>query len=190
MKLCTSVLWYILIIETNTPQQFALPGGRHIDFQYGAKMTIVLSISPVPLHLGPHFKCLYLSFRCLGTFRQCQNLRQEAAILDFKMTAKCFTLLCISRIIALWKEKKNSTPRKMFTIWKLSSYDRHIGIQDGHHIIRHAVFHADICRLPCKLSLRKFVYHHFDQMAAIFNFPMQPVVFSVIEHTKMHIHVS
>ena len=25
-------------------------------------------------------------------------------------------------------------------MWKLSSYGRHIGIQDGRHIIRHAVF--------------------------------------------------
>ena len=110
MKLCTSVLWYIpvLIIKKNRPQQFAPPGGRHIDFKYGAKITIVLPISPVLLHLGPQFRCLYLCFRCLGTLWQCQNLRQEAAILDFKMAAKCFTLLCISLIIALWKENKDS----------------------------------------------------------------------------------
>ena len=50
MKLCTSVLWYLKIIK-----KFARPGGRHIDFQYGAKMTLVLPISPVLLHLGPTF---------------------------------------------------------------------------------------------------------------------------------------
>ena len=49
------------------------------------------------------------------------------------------------------------------------------------------------CRLPCQLSLRKLLYRYFAQMAAIFNFPMTaalPVLFRVIEHTKMHIHVS
>ena len=92
----------------NRPQKFATPGGRHIDFQYGATMTIVLPISPVLLHLGPKFKCLYLYFRCLGTFWQCQNLRNGAAILDFKMAAICFTLLYISLPVALWKENKDS----------------------------------------------------------------------------------
>ena len=51
---------------------------------------------------------VYLCFRCLGTFWQCQNLRQGAAILDFKMAAICFTLLCISLPVALWKENKDS----------------------------------------------------------------------------------
>ena len=35
-------------------------------------------------------------------------LRQEAAILDFKMAAICFTLLCTSFPVALWKENKDS----------------------------------------------------------------------------------
>ena len=108
MTLCTSVLWYILIIKKNRSHKFAPPGGRHIDFQYGANMTIGLPISPVLLHLGPLVKCLYLCFRCLEIFWQCQNLGQETAILDFKMAAKCFTLLCISLFIALWKENKDS----------------------------------------------------------------------------------
>ena len=107
MKLCTSVLWY-LKIKKNRPQRFAPPGGRHIDFQYGAKMTLVLPIYPVLLHLVPKFKCLYLCFRCLGTFWQCQKLRHGAAILDFKMAAICFTLLCTSLPIALWKENNDS----------------------------------------------------------------------------------
>ena len=88
MKLCTSVLWYIQIIKKNRPQKFAPPGGRHVEFKYGATMTIVLPISPVLLHLGPTFKCLYLCFRCLGTFWQCQNVRR-VAILDFKMSVIC-----------------------------------------------------------------------------------------------------
>ena len=79
------------IKKKNRPRIFATPCGRHIDFQYGAKMTIVLPIYPVLLHLGQ--KCLYLCFRCLGTFWQCQNLSQAAAILDFKMAAIYFTLL-------------------------------------------------------------------------------------------------
>ena len=157
-------------------------------------MTIILPISPVLLHLRPQFRCLYLCFRCLGTFWQCQNLRQEAAILDFKMAAKCFTLLCISLIIALWKENKDSL---------------HLGkcLLSGncHHMAAISEFKMattlldmqfsmiDRCRLPCQFSLRKLLYHHFSQMAAIFNFPVTaalPVLFSVIEHTKMHIHVS
>ena len=39
---------------------------------------------------------------------QSQNLRPGAAILDFKMAAICFTLLCTSFPIALWKENKDS----------------------------------------------------------------------------------
>ena len=73
-----------------------------------SKMTIVLPISPVLLHVGPKFKYLYLCFRCLGTFWQCQNLRQGGAILDFKMAAICFKLLCISLPVALWKENNDS----------------------------------------------------------------------------------
>ena len=51
----------------------------------------------------------------------------------------------------------------------------------------------DRCRLPCELSLRKFLYLHFVQMAAIFNFTMTvalPVIFSVIEPTEIPVHVS
>ena len=92
----------------NRPHKFATPGDRHIDFHYGAKMTIVLPIYPVLLHLGLKFKCLYLCFRCLETFWQCPNLRQGAAVFDFKMAAICFTLLCISLPIALGKENKHS----------------------------------------------------------------------------------
>ena len=117
MKLCISVLWYLQIIKKNRPQKFATSGGRHIDFQNGAKITIVLPISLVLLHVGPKFKYLYLCFRCLGTFWQCQNLRQGAAILDFKMAALCFTLLCISLPVAHWKENKDSLYLGKCLLW-------------------------------------------------------------------------
>ena len=49
------------------------------------------------------------------------------------------------------------------------------------------------CSLPCRLSLRNLFYLHFVQMAAILNFTVSgalPVLFSVIEHTKIPVHVS
>ena len=78
----------------------------------------------------------------------------------------------------------------MVTMWKLSSYGRNIEIQDGRHIIRHAVFKERQMSLTLV-----FLYLHFVlvQMAAIFNFTMTaalPVLFSIIEHTKIHVHVS
>ena len=110
------------------------------------------------------------------------------------MAAKCFTLLCISLIIALWMENKDSLHLGKFL---LSGNCHHMAaISD----FRMATTLLDIqfsmidrCRLPCRLSLRKLLYRHFARMAAIFNFPMTaalPVLFNVIEHTKMHIHVS
>ena len=50
-------------------------------------------------------------------------------------------------------------------------------------------------RLHCQLSLRKFLYLHFIlvQMVAIFNFMMTaalPVLFSVVDHTNIPVHVS
>ena len=78
----------------------------------------------------------------------------------------------------------------MVTMWKLSSYDRNIEIQDGGHIIRHAVFKEGQMSLTLV-----FLYLHFVlvQIAAIFNFTMTaalPVLFRDIEHTKIHVHVS
>ncbi len=148
-------------LKKNRPQQFATPGGRLIDFQYGAKMTIVLPISPVLLHRGPKFKCLYLCFRCLGTCSQCQNLRQGAAILDFKMTAICFTLLCISLPVALWKENKDSLYVGRCLLGGNCHHGRHIGIQDGRHIIRHAVFHDRQMSLTLSVVTEKVVISPF-----------------------------
>ena len=51
----------------------------------------------------------------------------------------------------------------------------------------------DICRLPCQLSLRKLLSVHFVQRAATFHFTMTaalPLLFSVIAHTKIPVHVS
>ena len=78
----------------------------------------------------------------------------------------------------------------MVTMWRLASYGRNIEIQDGRHIIRHAVFKERQMSLTLV-----FLYLHLVlvQMAAIFNFTMTaalPVLFSVIEHTKIHVHVS
>ena len=157
-------------------------------------MTIVVPISPVLLHLGPKFKCQYRCFRCLGTFWQSQNFRQGAALLDFKMAAIYFTLLCISLPIALWKENKDSLYLRNYL---LCEHCHHMAaISD----FKMATTLSDMqfstigrYRLPCQLSLRNSFYLHFVQMAEIFNFTMTaalPVLFSVVEHTKIHIHVS
>ena len=157
-------------------------------------MTIVLPISPVLLHLEPKFKCLYLCFRCLGTFWQCQNLRQGAAILDFKMAAICFTLLCISLPVALWKENKDSLHLGKCLLW---GKRHHIGailkFKMAATLLDMQFSMLDRCRLPCQLSLRNVLSLHFVQMVAIFNFTVTialPVLFSVIEHTKIPVHVS
>ena len=113
-----------------------------------------------------------------------------AAILDFKMTTKCFTLLCISLIIALWKENKDSLHLRKCL---LSGNCHHMAAISE---FKMATTLLDMpfsmiyrCRLPCRLSLRKLLYRHFARMAAIFNFPMTaalPVLFSVIEHEWMN----
>ena len=146
----------------NTPPKFATAGGRHIDFQYGTTMTIVLPISPVLLHLGPKFKCLYLCFQCLGTFWQCQNLRQGAAILEFKMAAICFTLLCISLPVALWKENNDYL---FLGKCLLCGYSHHMAaiseFKMAATLLDMQFSMIDRCHLPCQLSLRKLLYLHF-----------------------------
>ena len=72
-------------------------------------------------------------------------------------------------------------PRKMFTMWKMSSYDRHIGIQNVRHNIIHAVCHDRHNIMPLSLSVvnlsvRTMLYLHFVQMAAILNFTMTPAL--------------
>ena len=77
-----------------------------------------------------------------------QNLRQGAAILDFKMATICFTLLCISLPVA---------------------YGCHIGIQDGRHIIRHAVFHDRQMSLTLSVVTKKVVISPFRSDLTRFN---------------------
>ena len=45
----------------------------------------------------------------------------------------------------------------MFTMWKLSSCGRHIGIQYGRHIIRHAVFHDRQMSLSLSVVTEKVI---------------------------------
>ena len=131
-------------------------------------MTIVLPISPVLLHLGPTFYCLYLCFRYLGTFWQSQNLGSGAAILDFKMTAICFTLLCTSFPIALWKENKDSL---YVGKWLLCGNCHHMAalskFKMAATLLDMQFSKRDRCRLHCQLSLKKLLYLHFVQMALI-----------------------
>ena len=110
------------------------------------------------------------------------------------MAAKCFTLLCISLIIALWKENKDSLHLGK---WLLSGNCHHMAVisefKMATTLLDMQFSMIDIFRLPYQLSLIKLLCRHFAQVAAIFNFPMTaglPVLFSVIEHTNMHIHVS
>ena len=55
------------------------------------------------------------------------------------MAAICFTLLCTSLPIALWKEHNDSLHLEKWLLCE-TCHGRHIEIQDGRHIIRHAVF--------------------------------------------------
>ena len=66
------------------------------------------------------------------------------------MAAICFTLLCTSFPIALWKENKDSL---YVGKWLLCGNCHHsnIKIQDGRHIIRHAVFKER--QMPLTLSV-------------------------------------
>ena len=110
------------------------------------------------------------------------------------MDAICFILLRISLPIALWKENKDS-----------SYLVKCLLFGNCHHVAAISEFKMaatsldmqfamiDRFRLPCQLSLRKWSYLHFVQMAAIFNFKMTAalsVLFSVIEHTKIPVDVS
>ena len=129
------------------------------------------------------------------------------------MAAICFTLLCTSFPIALWKENKDSL---YVGKWLLCGNCHHKAaiskFKMATTLLDMQFSKRDRCRLHCQLSLRKLLYLHFVQMAlilknnsyyygqiksttmaAIFNFTMTaalPVIFSVIERTKIHVHVS
>ena len=77
----------------------------------------------------------------------------------FKMAAKCFTLLCISLIIALWKENKDS----LYLGKCLLSANCHHMAAISEFKMATTLFDMqfsmiDRCRLSCQLSLRKLIY--------------------------------
>ena len=135
-------------------------------------MTIVLPISPVLLHIGPQFKCQYLCFRCLGTFANAIIYVMGPPYWISRWPPIVFTLLCISLSIALWKENKDSLHQGKCL---LSGNCHHMAAISeflmATTLLDMQFSMIDICRLPCQLSLRKLLYRHFAQMAAIFNFP-------------------
>ena len=68
------------------------------------------------------------------------------------MAAICFTLLCTSFPIGLWKENKDSLyVGKWLLCGNCHHNGRNIEIQDGRHIIRHAVFKER--QMPLTLSV-------------------------------------
>ena len=112
-----------------------------------------------------------------------------AAILDFKMAAICFTLLRISLPIALWKENKDSLYLgKCLLCGNCHHMAAMSEFQMAATLLDMQFSMIDRCRLRCQLSLRKLLYLHFVQMAAILNFKMTaalPVLFGVVEHTTI-----
>ena len=101
----------------------------------------------------------------LGTIGQCQNLRQGGAILDFKIAAICFTLLCIPHPVALWKENKD--PLYLGTCLLCGNYHHMAAISEfkfAATLLDIPFSMSDICRSPCQLSLRKLLYSHFVQI--------------------------
>ena len=164
---------------------YLFPIWRHNDHSFAHFCCYIAPMTKMQVSM--------LSFRCLGTVWQCQNSRQGAPILDFKMAAICFTLLCFLLPIALWKESKYSLylGKKLLCgnchhMAAISELKMAATLLDMHFSM------IDRCRLPCQLSLRKLLYLHFVQMAAMFHFtmtPTLPVIFSVIEHAKTLVHV-
>ena len=107
------------------------------------------------------------------------------------MAAICFTLLCTSFPVALWKENKDSL---YLGKWLLCGNCHHMDaiskFKMAATLLDMQFSKRDICRLHWF-----FLYLHFVlvQMAAIFNFTMTaalPVLFSVIELTNITVHVS
>ena len=110
------------------------------------------------------------------------------------MAAICFTLLCISLPVALWKENKDSLHLINVLLWE---HCHHMAaISDFKMVATLLDMQFSMicrCRLPCQLSLINLFYLHFVQMAAIFNFKVTaafPVLFSVTEHTMRPVHGS
>ena len=110
------------------------------------------------------------------------------------MAAICFTLLCISLPVGLWKENNDSLYiGKCLLCGNCHHMAAVLEFKMAATLLDMQFSMIDRCRLPCQLSLRKLSSLHFVQRAAIFNFTMTaalPVLFSVIEHTKIYVHVS
>ena len=112
------------------------------------------------------------------------------------MAAICFTLVCTSLLIALWKESNDSLYLGKWLLCENCHHMAPISKSKMAAILLDMPFSkGNRCRLPCQLSLRKFLYLHFVlvEMAAIFNFTMTaalPVIFSVVEPTHIPVLVS
>ena len=113
-----------------------------------------------------------------------------AAILDFKMAAICFTLLCTSFPVALWKENKDSLYLRK---WLLYGNCHHMAAISKFKMAATLLDMLFSKRDRCRLHWILYLHFVLVQMAAIFNVTMTaalPVLFSVIEYTKIHVHVS
>ena len=114
--------------------------------------------------------------------------------MDFKMAAICFTLLCISLPVALWKKNKDSLHLINVLLWEHCHHKA--AISDFKLVATLLDMQFSMigrCSLPCQLSLINVFYLHFVQIAAIFNFTVTaalPVLFSVTDHTMIPVHVS
>ena len=119
------------------------------------------------------------------------EFKSGAAILDFNVAAICFTLLCISLPIALWKENKDSLCLGKMLLCGNCHHTAEFKMAATLLDMQFSMI--DICRLPCQLSLRKLLYLHFVRMAAISNFTMTtalPVLLSVIPIRYLSTHHS
>ena len=99
-------------------------------------------------------------------------------------------LLCISLLVALWEENKDSLYLGKYLL--CGNFHHMAAISEfkmAATLLYMQFYMIDRCRLPCQLSLRKFVSLHFVQMAATTTAAL-PVLVSVIEHTNIHVHVS
>ena len=80
-----------------------------------------------------------------------------AAILDFRMAAICFTLLCFSLPIALWKEHKYSLYQRKCLLCGYCDHTAAISeFKMAATLLDMQLSMIYMCRLPCQLSLRKF----------------------------------
>ena len=85
--------------------------------------------------------------------------------MDFKMAAICFTLLCISLPVALWKDNEDSL--HLGKCLPCGNCDHMAAISEfkmAVTLLDMKFSMIDRCHLPCQLSLRKLSYLHFVQI--------------------------